>query len=112
MNRYGIKALVAGALAVVLAGCMSPEGGTVAAKQADAAKMRRDTLAELYRDAPFAKTQIHKAVGYAVFSNVGVNLIFLSAGNGWGIARLLHPSHLLRRSASSRIGPRARRARR
>lgn len=87
MNRYGIKALAVGVLAVILAGCMSPEGGTIAAKRADAAKMRRDTLAELYRDAPFAKQQIHKAVGYAVFSNVGVNLIFLSAGNGWGIAR-------------------------
>jgi lipid-binding SYLF domain-containing protein len=87
MNQYRIKALAVGLLATILLGCMSPEGGTSAAKRAEASRMRSDTLAQLYRDAPFAKEQIGKAVGYAVFSNVGINLILLSAGNGWGVAR-------------------------
>lgn len=72
---------------VLLSGCMSPEGSTVAAKREDARQMRSDTLTKLYQIHPQAKQQIAKAVGYGVFSNVGVNLILLSAGNGWGIVR-------------------------
>lgn len=49
--------------------------------------MRSDTLAKLYRIHPQARKQIAQAEGYGVFSNVGVNLILLSAGNGWGIVR-------------------------
>jgi lipid-binding SYLF domain-containing protein len=48
--------------------------------------MRADTLAELYKVHPPAKTRIQQAAGYAVFSNVGVNLILLSAAGGWGVA--------------------------
>lgn len=72
---------------VLLSGCMSPEGSTIAAKREDARQMRSDTLTKLYQIHPQAKQQIAKAVGYGVFSNVGVNLILLSAGNGWGIVR-------------------------
>jgi len=65
---------------------MSPQGDTVAAKRQGAIKMRSETLTKLYKEAPYAREQMGKAVGYAVFSNVGVNLILLSAGNGWGVA--------------------------
>ena len=36
---------------------------------------------------PYAKTQIDRAVGYGVFSNVGINLFLLSTASGWGIVR-------------------------
>lgn len=49
-------------------------------------KMRSETLARLYKVHPAAKADIQKAAGYAVFSNVGVNLIFLSAAGGSGVA--------------------------
>lgn len=49
-------------------------------------KMRKDTLAQLYNVHPAAQSNIQKAVGYAVFSNVGINLIFLSAAGGSGVA--------------------------
>lgn len=49
-------------------------------------KMRKETLAKLYKVHPAARADIQKAAGYAVFSNVGVNLIFLSAAGGSGVA--------------------------
>ncbi|MDD5383558.1 MAG: hypothetical protein PHG89_01585 [Gallionella sp.] len=49
-------------------------------------KMRKDTLARLYKVHPAAQSNIQKAAGYAVFSNVGINLIFLSAAGGSGVA--------------------------
>ena len=70
---------------VLLSGCMSPEGDTAQDKRQAAQQMRSDTLAELYQLEPQAREQIGKSVGYAVFSNVGVYLIVLSAGNGYGV---------------------------
>ena len=64
---------------------MSPDGVTAADKRADAQRMRTQTLAKLYATEPSARADIAGAVGYGVFSNVGVNLILLSAGSGWGI---------------------------
>lgn len=49
-------------------------------------KMREETLAELYDSKPQAKAQVAESEGYAVFSNVGVQLGLLSAGGGTGIA--------------------------
>lgn len=49
-------------------------------------KMRKDTLTRLYKVHPAAQSNIQKAAGYAVFSNVGINLIFLSAAGGSGVA--------------------------
>jgi lipid-binding SYLF domain-containing protein len=49
-------------------------------------KMRKETLAQLYKVHPAARASVQKAAGYAVFSNVGVNLIFFSAAGGSGVA--------------------------
>lgn len=54
-------------------------------KRAEVRKMRDQVLAELYKLHPEAKSKIKKAAGYAVFSNVGVNLIFASVAGGSGI---------------------------
>ena len=48
-------------------------------------KTRDDVLAELYRLKPEAKARIKQAAGYAVFSNVGVNLLLASFAGGHGI---------------------------
>jgi lipid-binding SYLF domain-containing protein len=47
--------------------------------------MHSDALAQLYEVHPYAEGQIAEAAGYAVFSNVGVNLLLLSTASGWGI---------------------------
>ena len=78
----------AGLLAMgLLTGCMSPGGNTVEEKRQVVQKMRSETLAELYEIHPAAQGQIDRAVGYGVFSNIGVNLILFSAGSGWGVVR-------------------------
>ena len=82
----GFKTALAGLILISLSGCMSPKGDTMASKRQNAAQMRSETLAKLYEAHPQAKEQIRKAEGYGVFTNVGVKLIFLSAGNDRGIA--------------------------
>lgn len=82
-----LRTAAAGFLLLLLSGCMSPEGATLDARRDAAGQMRSDTLAALYRIHPEARQQIAGAAGYGVFSNVGVNLILLSAGNGWGVVR-------------------------
>ncbi|WP_221031587.1 YSC84-related protein [Actomonas aquatica] len=48
-------------------------------------EMRDEVLAELYEAKPEAKARIKKAKGYAVFSNVGINVIFASFAGGHGV---------------------------
>ena len=56
-------------------------------KRAEIRKMRSETLAKLYQVHPKAKGAVASSYGYAVFSNVGINLIFASLATGRGIAR-------------------------
>ncbi len=86
--RRMIFAVVSSLLVVsLLSSCMAPSGASVEDKRKAAQQMRTETLAKLYEISPDAKAQIGKAAGYGVFTNIGVNLILLSAGNGWGIVR-------------------------
>jgi len=48
--------------------------------------MKEKVLAMLYEEAPSARENIANAAGYAVFSNIGVNLILVSTANGSGVA--------------------------
>ena len=49
-------------------------------------EMRRVTLNDLYKELPGTKKAIENSVGYAVFSNVGINLLAISTANGSGVA--------------------------
>jgi lipid-binding SYLF domain-containing protein len=58
--------------------------------EADAARtkvraMRDSVLADLYQLHPDAKAKIKSAAGYAVFSNVGINLVLASFAGGHGV---------------------------
>ncbi len=53
----------------------------------DIREMRTEVLDMLYREAPESKSRIEESVGYAVFSNVGINLLLLSTANGFGVAK-------------------------
>ena len=48
-------------------------------------EMSSKVLARLYKEQPETKDIIRKASGYATFSNIGVNVIFFSAGGGSGL---------------------------
>jgi len=80
------------ALVVGLAGVATSAlaAGTVAEQRAEVQKMRRATLERLYKVHPAARAAVQQAAGYAVFSNVGINLILLSAAGGSGVA---HDNH-------------------
>ncbi|MFD2165665.1 YSC84-related protein [Thalassotalea euphylliae] len=48
-------------------------------------EMEQKILTRLYKEEPSAKDKIKNAAGYATFSNIGVNLLLLSTGNGSGM---------------------------
>lgn len=48
--------------------------------------MREAVLARLYSEKPGAEAMVRDSVGYAVFSNTGINVLMLSTANGRGIA--------------------------
>ncbi len=82
-KRAAIIALFAAGL-TALAGNTLAE--TPAEQRAEIQKMRSTTLQRLYQVHPVARADVQKAAGYAVFSNVGINLILLSAAGGSGVA--------------------------
>jgi len=86
--RKWTRALVLVALtAVAVSGCAKAQGTTPAAKRDYTLDMRKDTLNKLYKQEPAARAKVKNAAGYGVFSNVGVNLLVLASGNGFGVVR-------------------------
>ena len=73
------------ATVAVVAGCASMGQGTVAEKRDAILSMQDVALAKLYKEKPDVRSQIDSAPGYAVFSNANVNVIFVSAGTGYGV---------------------------
>jgi lipid-binding SYLF domain-containing protein len=49
-------------------------------------KMAAATLTDLYKLQPSAQAAIQKSAGYAVFNNMGTNLLLLSTARGAGVA--------------------------
>ena len=49
-------------------------------------KMANQTLVDLYKMEPKAQAEIQASAGYAVFNNMGTNLLLLSTARGAGIA--------------------------
>ncbi|MBU2427774.1 MAG: hypothetical protein KKA56_12930 [Gammaproteobacteria bacterium] len=70
---------------LLLSGCASHQGKSVAEQRQSIENMRANTLNTLYREKPYAADTIERAAGYAVFSNANINLIFASAGGGYGV---------------------------
>ncbi|HOB62312.1 MAG TPA: YSC84-related protein [Candidatus Competibacteraceae bacterium] len=58
-----------------------------AAVQDSLRKMRQDTLAQLYKEVPRARTQIRSAAGYGVFGVTGVHILFIGGSGGLGVVR-------------------------
>ena len=80
-----ITVLLAVGIAVAISGCSKAVGDDASEKRTYVQKMKADTLAELYQEKPETKAKIADAVGYGVFSNININLLLLSSGNGYGI---------------------------
>ena len=72
------------AVTAIVAGCGPGGDLTVEEKREAIVEMENETLERLYKESPATKGKIAKAVGYGTFSNANVNLIFASAGSGYG----------------------------
>jgi len=88
MNKVILRISVLVACIGMLSSCMPihTNGDSPKAKRDAILHMRSETLAQLYKIHPSARTDIRRAAGYAVFSDVGVNIILISAGGGEGVA--------------------------
>ena len=85
MQNALLKAILSLVIIVTIAGC-GPRGNlTVAEKRQVVMDMEKETLERLYKESPETKEKVEKAVGYGTFSNANVNLIFASAGGGYGV---------------------------
>ena len=74
-------------IALAMSGCAKAKGTTAAEKRNYTLDMREKTLKKLYAEQPGARSKIQSAAGYGVFSNVGMNLLVLASGNGFGVVR-------------------------
>jgi len=56
-------------------------------------QMHDETLARLYKEKSAAKEMVENSVGYAVFSNTGVNVLIVSTASGKGVAHDNESNH-------------------
>ena len=56
--------------------------------------MRTETMNDLYNELPGAKEIVENSVGYAVFSNIGINLFAISTANGKGVTLKKKPARI------------------
>jgi lipid-binding SYLF domain-containing protein len=79
--------MMASVLAVVLlSGSASSAADKNEEKRQKSRKMAAQTLKELYKLQPTSEAAVQKSAGYAVFNNMGTNLLLLSTARGAGIA--------------------------
>lgn len=72
---------------LILSGCVTTGGSSVKDERQSILTMKNETLQTLYKLKPDVKSQIASAPGYAVFSNVNVNLLLASVGGGKGVVQ-------------------------
>jgi lipid-binding SYLF domain-containing protein len=70
----------------LLAVGLASAGDSPEKKREKARKRAAATLEDLYKIQPESREAIQKSVGYAVFSNVGTNLLLVSTARGAGVA--------------------------
>ncbi len=86
MQCPAIPRLILASLILLVAGISNLTAKeTPEEKRASTLKMRDAVLTDLYKEKPETKARIKKAEGYAVFTNVGVNVIFASFAGGHGV---------------------------
>jgi lipid-binding SYLF domain-containing protein len=81
LRKIAALLAVAGLTTVVSAAKDSPDE-----KREKIRKMAATTLTELYKLQPGAEAAIQKSAGYAVFNNMGTNLLLVSTARGAGVA--------------------------
>ena len=85
--KTSLMKFIASSIAVVLlAGSLASAGDSPDQKRDKTRKMAAQTMNDLYKLEPTAQEAIQNAAGYAVFNNMGTNILLLSTARGSGIA--------------------------
>ena len=71
---------------ILLAVTLANAGDTPDQKRDKTRKMANQTLQDLYKMEPKAQAEIQNSAGYAVFNNMGTNVLLLSTARGAGVA--------------------------
>ena len=87
LNKRTFVLLAIIGYSLIAGGCATMSGTTPAEKRQSILQMKDEVLTELFKAKPDVRAQIKKAPGYAVFSNVNVNIILASFGGGYGLAK-------------------------
>jgi lipid-binding SYLF domain-containing protein len=79
--------IIASGLAVILLTVgLASAGDSPDKKREKTRKMAAATLEDLYKLQPTSRDAIQKSAGYAVFNNMGTNLLLVSTARGAGVA--------------------------
>src|SRR6201988_1589811 len=81
-----VRTIVAVIVLILLTGCLATAKDSPDKKRDKTRKMAASTLEDLYKLQPTSKELIQNSAGYAVFNNMGTNLLLLSTARGAGIA--------------------------
>jgi lipid-binding SYLF domain-containing protein len=81
--KGGIMTLMAVVVLLTMAVNSHPESKEEQQKKVE---MAQQSLQQLYQAQPLAKAAVKNAAGYAVFSDMGVKILFAGSGNGQGVA--------------------------
>ncbi len=84
MKKTILSIIAVAAILTFTSGCGPSTKLPVAERRLLVRDMETETLKRLYKEQPGTKAKIRKAAGYATFANANVNLIFVSAGGGYG----------------------------
>jgi lipid-binding SYLF domain-containing protein len=85
MKNMVVLLLTSVTILTLVSGCGPSAKLSVPERQQMIRDMETETLERLYREQPATKTKIKEAAGYGTFANANVNLIFASAGGGYGV---------------------------
>lgn len=75
-----------GLAAILIGTTMASAGDTPEQQRQKIKKMAGETLEQLYKLQPASREAIAKSAGYAVFDNMGTNVLVLSTARGGGVA--------------------------
>ena len=85
MKKTVIYILAVSVMSALVSGCGPSARLPVSERRQIVRDMEAETLERLYEEAPATKTKIKNAAGYGTFANANVNIIFVSAGGGYGV---------------------------
>lgn len=85
MKKTILTLLAAVIMLTLLTGCGPSSRLPVSERREIIRDMESETLQRLYSEDTSTKSKIRNAEGYGVFANANVNLIFASAGGGYGV---------------------------